>query len=148
MPVILKRREADNENTLQRTQTTELAMLVDQIGELEAEAVLINARIKQEQAKLENYKKTLAKLQEFADTLEDVPEQGLCGTRYRVLIGDYGKRREIADMGKLKSILGEKLFMELATIPLGKIDDYLTPVQKSEVLLERETHRKLKIISL
>jgi len=150
MPILLKRREAANENILQHSHPTELAQLIDQIGELEAEAVLINARIKKEQAKLETYKKTLAKLQSYADELDDenVPEQGLYGTRYKVLVGDYGKRREIADMNKLKSLLGDELFMDLATVPLGKVDDYLNPIQKQEVLAERKTSRKLKIVSL
>jgi len=148
MAVVLRKRVADNENGLQTAGQTGLSLLIDQIGELEAEAALIHARIKKEQAKLEPYKKALAKLQAFADTLEEAPEQGLCGTRYRVLVGDYGKKREISDMDKLKSMLGEKLFMQLATVPLGKVDDYLTPVQKQEVFLERKTSRKLKIISL
>jgi len=150
MAVVLRKRVADNENECQTAEQTELSLLIDQIGELEAEAILINARIKKEQAKLETYKKALVKLQSYADTLEDesVPAQGLYGTRYRVLVGDYGKRREIADMDKLKSMLGAKLFMELATVPLGKIDDYLTPIQKQEVLLERKTSRKLKIVSI
>jgi len=150
MAIVLRKRVADNENELQTAEQTELSLLIDQIGELEAEAVLINARIKKEQAKLETYKKTLAKLQAFVDALEDekVPEQGLCGTRYRVLVGDYGKKREIADISKLKSMLGDELFMQLATVPLGKVDDYLTPVQKQEILTERKTSRKLKIVSL
>ena len=45
----------------------------------------------------------------------------------------------------VKEFLGDDLFMQLATVRLGDIDDYLTPLQKAEVIEEGRIARKYKI---
>jgi hypothetical protein len=69
-------------------------------------------------------------------------------------VGEYfiltaGKRatsRSISNLPEAKKMLGNELFMKLATITLKNLDDYLTPPQKELVLSTARTGRTMKIV--
>ncbi|CAA2141447.1 hypothetical protein [Hyphomicrobium sp. ghe19] len=124
-----------------------LELQLDLVGSQMAEAIKINKQIKDLQAKLKPYKDEADKLQKMVDELEmgDDATDIIKGDRFRAEIGAKGQSRSITDLPKVRKFLGDKLFMELATVTLKNIDDYLTPPQREEVLKVERTKRSLKI---
>jgi hypothetical protein len=126
---------------------SDFAGLIDEVGALEVEEEKIAKQIKKLQeslAPLRDKRKELdAKVAEIEADADAVGEE--LGARFRLEWGKQGTKREIVDMPRVKAFLGDDLFMQLATVRLGDIDDYLTPPQKAEVIEEGRIARKYKI---
>ncbi len=127
---------------------SEFADLIDEVGALQEDAEKIQARIKKEQEKLKPYNDAMKRLKDRIAEIEDKDDEELeeLGSRYVVEAGKRGTSREITDMGKVKKLLGGELFMQLATVTLKNIDDYMTPPQKAQVLKENRTTRTIKVL--
>ena len=67
------------------------------------------------------------------------------GVMFNAEIGKRGTAREIKDMGKVRSMLGDDLFMKLAGVTLKSLDQYMTPPQLAVVLKTTRTSRSVKI---
>lgn len=119
---------------------------IDEVGRMEVEAKKIEARIKAEQAKLKPYKdgvaELLAMVEEFGLSADQVLEKS--GESFAAEFGAKGQSRSITDLGKVRSFMGDDLFMQLASVTLKNIDDYLTPPQKEACLTTERTKRSVK----
>lgn len=125
----------------------ELGPLIDKVGRLADEAEAITKRIKAEQAKLKPYKDALAELQEKVDalTLGDDEKVERKGAAFFATVGVRGTSREVTDLAKARKLLGDKVFMECATVKLGDLDKYLTPPELAQVIKSTRGSRSLKI---
>jgi hypothetical protein len=56
------------------------------------------------------------------------------GQTHRITLKPAATKRSVKNLAAIKAILGEKVFMELASVALSDIDKYLTPEQQDEVL--------------
>lgn len=126
---------------------SEFADLIDEVGRLQEEAEKISQRIAREQEKLKPYNEAMAKLKAKIAELEVGPDDTITenGHNYYVEAGKQGTSREITDMKKVRELLGDELFMQLATVTLKNIDDYMTPPQKAQVINEKRTSRTIKV---
>lgn len=143
--VLKKKQQAAFEPVVQVK--SKLEMQLDLVGSQLPEVAKLNKQIKDLQAKLKPYKDELDKLQEMVDALEidDDETDTIVSDRFRAEVGAKGKSRSISDLGQVKEYLGDELFMQLATITLKHVDDYLTPPQKEKVIKTDRTKRSLKI---
>lgn len=146
--VLTKKKPVVEETPALSPELAEIVELIDRVGPLQEEAAEIAARIKKENERLKPYKDTMKELQEKVDALELDPDQPLeqLAKVFRMEAGAQGNSREIKDIEKIKKFLGNKTFMELATIKLGDLDKYLTPPQLEEVLETKRSSRTIKII--
>lgn len=126
---------------------SELELQLDLVGSQMPEVAKIKKQIKDLQAKLKPFTDEAAKLQKLVDDLDmdDDDKDIVNGDRYRAEIGPKGQSRSVKDLNKAKEFLGSELFMQLATITLKNLDDYLTPPQKEEVIEVGRSSRSLKI---
>lgn len=124
-----------------------LQLQLDVVGSQMLEVTKLTKQIKDLEAKLKPFKEEHAKLQAMVDELDlgDDATDVINGDRYRVEIGARGNSRSIKDLAKAKKFLGDKLFMQLATVTLKNLDDYLTPPQREEVIETNRTKRSMKI---
>lgn len=150
MPIKLKTSATKVAPVTANPEAQTVAELVDKVGTLEADALLIAKQIKALQEKLKPYKAAVKELQEHVDTLEldDDATTELRGTVYRVEVGKRGTSRSIIDLPKVFEFMGEDVFTQVATVPLKAIDDYLTPPQKEQVLKIDRTDRTFKFVEL
>ena len=83
--------------------------------------------------------------------LGDQQKTTVVGRFYAATIGKCKKNRRITDMAKIHAFVESAkvgAFFELCTFPLGKVDDYLTPPQRAEVLEENHNgSRNFKVES-
>ena len=127
---------------------SEFANLIDNLGNLSVEAARITARIKVEQERLKPYQEAMKELQAKIEALPlpaDLVFTEL-GTTYKVEIGKRGSSRSIKDMALVKVLMGNDLFMKVATVTLKAIDDYLTQPQREQVIETSRSGRSLSII--
>src|SRR5262245_26184441 len=149
MPIVLtKKKPAPVEIEMPVEPLSEFAGLIDLVGALSIEAEEITARIKAEQEKLKPYKKAMTELQERTDAI-DAEDDALLeelGGAFRVEAGKRGTSRRIADLHRLRELMGDELFFQCASVTLKEIDAYLTAPQRAEVLEESRTGRTIKLI--
>ncbi len=127
---------------------SELAAEIDLFGQLAEEAQPILAEITALQLKLKpmaDAKKALEAKIDALDVDDDCEGHVEKGAIFEATVGKRGKSREIKDLAKVKKLIGVELFMKLATVKLGDIDNYLTPPQKAEVLKESRTAHSVKV---
>lgn len=127
---------------------SDFAELIDRVGTLAVEAEKIQARIKEEQERLKPYNAAVAELAEKIAELEiDDDATGMeLGAAYKAEYGKRGTSREITDMEKVRQLMGDELFNQVATVTLKNIDDYLTAPQRKQVIKENRTKRTVKVI--
>jgi hypothetical protein len=129
-------------------QLSAIAQEIDRYGELAAAAAPVVNQIKELKKKLkpiEDQGKLLEKLIGEM-TIGDDDETVEKGAKFVLEIGKAGNSRSIKDLGKARDLLGDELFMQLATVTLKNLDDYLTPPQKAEVIEERRTAHSYKVL--
>lgn len=124
-----------------------LQQQLDLVGSQMLEAAQIAKKIKELEVKLKPFKAEHDKLQKMVDELEmgDDASDVIKGDRYRVEIGPRGQSRKIKDLAKAKEFLGDDLFMQIATVTLKNLDDYLTPPQREQVIQTDRSKRSIKI---
>ena len=114
-------------------------MLVKPLGDKITEKVIKMAKLREEIEK------------EATADLGDQQKTTVVGKFYAATIGKCKKSREIIKMKKLFDLIEvaqSGAFFELCTFPLGKVDDYLTPPQRAEVLkVEHNGSRNFKVES-
>lgn len=123
---------------------TTLEEKVDRHGDLGAkieklEAQIENARVKalrEQISELANAQAALKEdiLKEATANLGSQNETEVHGARFFVKVGKCAMRRSITDMKKAAELVGFDNFFELCTFPLGKVDDYLNPKERTLVL--------------
>jgi hypothetical protein len=135
---------------LPETLLSSLTTEIDTVGKMLEEAEPITAQIKALQEKLKPLAKAQKDLQAKIDALEglDDDQEGHVesGFVYMAEIGKRGTSREIKDLGKVKTLLGDETFMKLASVTLKSLDQYLTPPQLQEVLRYERTSRSVRIV--
>lgn len=127
---------------------SDFADLIDRVGELRLAAAPIIAEMSKLAEKIKPLAEAEKQLQAKLDELEldpDATGQEL-GAKFVVEFGKKGSKREIIDMGLVKKLLGTELFMQLATVKLKDIDDYMTPPQKEKVLTTERTKRSFNVV--
>jgi len=124
-----------------------LAQLVDAVGSHLAEVDKVKKQIKAMQAKLKTLQEDEVRLQTAIDELplDDEANESIVGERFRAVIGPRGQSRSISDMGLVREMLGDELFMQLATVRLGDVDNYLTLPQREKVIETTRTKRSVKV---
>lgn len=111
-----------------------LAVLVDAYGD--AKTALDEAKKNPAYAKFDMASKALW---DVLGTLEPTLEIAVPCEKYLVEIGKCSRKpSSIKDMAQVRAILGEKVFMELVSVPLGDLNKYLTPEQLA-IVLETDT---------
>ncbi len=127
---------------------TELQTQIDLVGTMQEETAEILDRIKAETERLKPFKDEMTKLQKMVDQIESDPDLKLndMGVLFRLEAGVVGNSRVIKDMSKIRQMMGDALFMKLASVKLGDLDKYMTPPQLAEVLEIDRTTRSVKII--
>ena len=122
---------------------------IDLFGKLSEEAAPIIDQIAELQLKLKplaDAKKALeAKRSTTCRSTTTPRATWSAGAYFEAEIGKRGKSRSIKDMALAKKALGDKLFMQLATVKLGDLDKYLTPPQLAVVLEEKRTAHSVKV---
>ena len=128
-------------------EVSEIAQLVDRIGEMMPEVAQITMRAKAETAKLKPYQDAMKELQALVDAKDEGDDAVFTekGVSFEVVAGPRGNQRSISDLDGIKKMLGTELFMKLAKVTLGDIDSYLNPEQKLKVLKTDRTGRGMKI---
>ena len=104
--------------------------LVDEIGDLKKKV----AKLKENPIH--------GQLAEKTSELKDILENGLGGDearneqgeRFKAKLGAKSNVRVIKDLAKIREMLGDELFMELASVGIGDLDKYLTPDQLEETV--------------
>jgi hypothetical protein len=125
-----------------------IAAEIDAYGTLLAEAGPILAKIKELQNTLKPLKEAETALHaaidefDFKDDIEDHLERG---EKFMVAIGPRGSKRSVKDMALVKATLGQKLFMEIASVTLKDLDAYMTPPQLALVLKTERTTHSIKV---
>lgn len=127
---------------------TIIGQQVDMAGETLKEIEATKKKIKDLTQRLKTLNAEHAKLQVLVDELAigDDDATVVAGAKYQVEIGPRGISRSIQDLEKAREFLGDELFMQLATITLKNLDDYLTPPQKEIVIKTDRTNRSIKFI--
>lgn len=108
--------------------------------------------------KLAKKKEKIAPLQKSVDagekeilkTVDEVFDEGtpvtLNGEEYDLVIGPKGQRTEIVDTLAAAQMLGEELFLKLATVSITNLKKYLTPEQVAAVTETKyATKRRVKV---
>lgn len=129
------------------TTLSEFAALIDEYGDVMADAAKIDKKIKELQAQLKPVKELEKKLQEKLDALaagDDATGEEK-GTRWRIEYGKRGSSTKIANLPKIAHTLGAKLFYQLAKINITDLRAYLTPPQLEEVTTVERTSRSFKV---
>lgn len=127
---------------------SDFADQIDLVGTLQKEAEPIQKQIKELQEKLKPLADATKVLQETIDNLDmgddDASEE--YGALFRLEVKAKGSSRHITDMERVREMLGDETFFQLATITLKDADAYLTPPQKDEVIATDRTKRGFKIV--
>ena len=76
-----------------------------------------------------------------ADAIGDIQ----LGETFKIEVGRKGSSRAITSMEKVLELMGEELFMKLATVTLKSVDDYLNPAQKAECIATTRGARSYKL---
>lgn len=117
----------------------QMDVLVKPLGDKITEKVIKMAKLREEIEK------------EATADLGDQQKTTVVGRFYAATIGKCKKNRKIIDMAKIHAFVESAkvgAFFELCTFPLGKVDDYLTPPQRAEVLEENHNgSRNFKVES-
>jgi hypothetical protein len=127
---------------------SDLALEIDNLGEQTLKAEPILKKIKELTAELKPWKDAEAALKAKVDALEadddadDIVEKG---AKFEITIGKKGSSRSIKDMALTKKLLGNELFMKLATVKLGDLDQYMTLPQRAQVIETSRTARSYKV---
>jgi len=122
------------------------AELIDEVGEMTADAEKIKAKIKELTASLAPYTERLKELQTYISGEGNQEEPlTLYGEKFMVVGGACAVEREIADIDKIVEMVGPETFLKIAKVPLKAVDDYLTPEQKEQVLSSSFGVRKIKV---
>jgi hypothetical protein len=120
--------------------SNEVAALIDKIGLMQPEVDKIAARIKVETAKLVPYKLALKQLTELVTAIEGhEPEDTFTqeGEAFEAKVGKQTKVRLVMDVKQAIALLNKAkkdVAYEVVSVPLGKIDQYLTPDEATKVL--------------
>lgn len=94
---------------------------------------------------LEALKKEIATTDEAVTTADPDAFAELEGSRYRVTFDRIPSTRKVADIHKVRAILGDETFFALASVSLGDLDKYMTPTQVASVVtVERSRARSVK----
>jgi hypothetical protein len=113
---------------------------VDACGDLEAKISKMkkNPVIKQ-------YEDAMAHLLSLLPDTPPNQRRSLEGDRYNAEFSEVPERSTVVDLYKIRQMLGDEVFMQLASISLQALDDYLTPEQRGSVLAySREGKRRVK----
>ena len=127
---------------------SDFADLIDLVGSLQDKAVATVAKIKALQEELKPLKKAEADLQAAIDALPldaDAIGDIQLGETFKIEVGRKGSSRSITSMEKVLELMGEELFMKLATVTLKSVDDYLNPAQKLECIATTRGARSYKL---
>lgn len=146
-PVKFKKKSALAQAAEQQL-VSDFAGLIDEVGELEAEAEKLQAKAKEILKAIEPLAAKRKELDEkIQEIIADPDAKGEeLGTKYKVEWGKQGTKRELTDLAEVRKMLGDDLFFSLAKVNLGDVDDYLTPPQKEKVIATSRTDRKFKIV--
>lgn len=111
--------------------------IIDSLAELGAEIKNLTSQ----KADLDTLLKKYVETKELGDDMDAL----IIGESYQVEIGVAGSKREIINMPKIKTILGDKAFMGIVSIKLKDIDQYLTEEEQEGVIdTTRTTTRTYK----
>ena len=126
-----------------------MVVLVDELGALQGDLEILQAEPAFAMArKIADRIGGLTKeLRAHADdTLAADQKVEISGEAYMASIGEKAKKRAVTDLAKIHHFMGDEAFYQIATVPLKKVDDYLNPEQRAEVILEDKSGpRSLKV---
>ena len=131
--------------------SNEVAALIDKIGLMQPDVDKIAARIKVETAKLAPYKLALKQLTDLVTAIEGhEPEDTFTqeGEAFEAKVGKQTKVRLVMDVKQAIALLNKAkkgVAYEVVSVPLGKIDQYLTPDEKDTVLKDVWGERSVTI---
>ena len=126
-----------------------MMVMVDELGALQGDLEILQAepvfaKAREMGVRIADLSKELRAHAD--DTLAAEQKVEISGEAYVASIGEKAKKREITDIAKIHHLMGDDAFYKIATVPLKKVDDYLNPEQRAEVILEDKSGpRSLKV---
>lgn len=116
-----------------------MMLLVDELGALQGDLEILQsepvfAKAREISVRIADLSKDLRAHAD--DTLAADQKVEIAGDAYVASIGEKAKKRTVTDLSKIHHFMGDEAFYLIATVPLKKVDDYLNPEQRAEVLLE------------
>lgn len=122
------------EEDVKIAEQAEIMDLIDKCGSLDLKIKKFNESIVAEFALAK------ARLQELiAKDLKQDATATKKGEKFVVKIGACGKSRTLTNLALAASLLGDEVFMQVVSVPMKALDDYLTPEQRAKVLTEGRT---------
>ena len=136
MAIVTQTREKTGEQVQREIDASaQIEKLVDEFGRL-------HAKKKAAEDELNTAKETLLKV--LSDGLREDESVKAKGKRFAVSITAVPEKAEVTDLKRVREILGEDTFMQLADIAVGTVRDYLNPEEQEEVLTaERKGKRRV-----
>ncbi|KKN63180.1 hypothetical protein LCGC14_0504500 [marine sediment metagenome] len=116
-----------------------MMVMVDELGALQGDLEILQAepvfsKAREMGVRIADLSKELRA--HANDTLAADQKVEISGDFYVASIGEKAKKRTVTDIAKIHHLMGDDAFYQIATVPLKKVDDYLNPEQRAEVLLE------------
>ena len=118
----------------------DIAALIDEIGALLPAAEKVQKQIRLLQASLKPVQEKLKELTRLVTADQHhAPDQTftVVGGEFQAVVGKRARVRAVTDVKRAIDLLNAAktdLAYEVVTVPLGKLDSYLTPEQAAEVL--------------
>jgi cell fate (sporulation/competence/biofilm development) regulator YlbF (YheA/YmcA/DUF963 family) len=119
---------------------SELAEIIDQLGEMEPAVEKAKKLISQWNAK---QKKLRDAFNEAGEPDEELIQRG---HKFIAELSPRGSSRHVIDIDKVREYMGHATFMKMASVKLTDIDKYLTPEEAADVLhTTRDGNRSIKL---
>jgi len=147
MPVnILKKKSKQDTITPTTTTEEEITSLAEAFGKAKSTFTKLNASPEYLSAKKLEASTKKALISAF-DTAHDAEESQVYNDGTSVVtVGAKATSRSVKDMHRIRDLLGEEVFMELVSIKLSDVDDYLTPEQRGTVLESNQSGARKVVV--
>lgn len=117
---------------------------IDELGSMQKKLDQAKAFIKEYNDRLSAL---TAEIEEAHADVGPDDEYEVHGDHHKLTFGKQSQTRTVKDKEKIIAMMGEKLFLECATISLKDIDNYLTAPQRDEVLEYGHGARSKKLVA-
>jgi hypothetical protein len=116
------------------------------VAQLVEQAATLKTIVDAGTAAKKKYDALIAKLAEqLPANLGEDAEHTFDGETHKIVFGAKSKTREIVDLGGVRALLGDELFMQLAKINLTDLDKYLAEAEQADLVKESRGNRRAAV---
>lgn len=148
MPIVIKK-PVPQTSTAHGPLISNFAHLIDKLGEMQPEHDKRAKKIKELEDADKEYGKLRKELCELLETVASGPFEPVeqYGEHYKVEAGPAAAQRFVTDMAKVRELLEDAVFMQLAKVNITDLDKYMTPPQLEQVTdVKPGARKKIEII--